>query len=291
MNRAIILLAGFLFISAGVATGIYQTMLNNEQRQAENFRHKLNEGEEFLSHNDPSSVSKAIQIFTELSARIEKGHRNYFQVNYNLALALEKKGEKKRALEKYRELSSFSLPKLEENRLRYSLGNILLMMNQEEEGKGLLKSVLSNSSDNILRAKTLAAIADYYYFKRNYNRARKNYVLALKEDAGNVKARIGWGRTLRAEGKDWAAYEVFDEYLAHDSILDPGKQKSVKSDYKTSVYERARDLFNKNFIVSQLIILIKPYLFLLVARLKKSHYTIWPKVLMLWDRLINPSSI
>ncbi|MCX8000111.1 MAG: hypothetical protein N3A69_14350, partial [Leptospiraceae bacterium] len=63
------------------------------------------------------------------------------------------------ALKTYKEIASLDgLSSQEREELEYRLGNLLLKLNQEEEGKAYLGYVLRNSENRELRSQALTSI-------------------------------------------------------------------------------------------------------------------------------------
>ncbi|TGK01444.1 hypothetical protein EHQ53_07870 [Leptospira langatensis] len=242
MNRSIILVTGFLFVCAGLLTGIYTAVIQDNDSSNRTILEKVREGEEFLKHSNPKSAEKALDIFAELSSK-DLGSDLSFRIQYDLGAALDKTGDKMRALGIFRELNQKEgLSREEKAKVAYGLGNLLLLLNRDEEGKGHLEEVLRTSSDNKLRSNALSAIADYYMKKGNYDQSRKNYVLALQEDPENVKARVRWGKSLRRMGKDWSAYDVYEDYVQADAYFDPDKV-AVDKEFRSGLLEKGRQLY------------------------------------------------
>ncbi|TGK20939.1 hypothetical protein EHO61_03525 [Leptospira fluminis] len=242
MNRSIILVTGFLFICAGLLTGIYTALIQENDSGNRSVLEKIREGEEYLKHSNAKSTEKALDIFSELSAK-ELPTQFGFRIKYDLGRALEKTNDKMLALGIYRELNQKDdLSREERAKVAYGLGNLLLKLNRDEEGKGHLEEVLRISGDNKLRSNALSAIADYYMKKGNYELSRKNYVLAIQEDPENVKARVRWGKSLRKMGRDWSAYDVYEDYVQADAYFDKDKS-SVDSEFRTGLLEKGRQLY------------------------------------------------
>lgn len=242
MNRSIILVTGFLFICAGLLTGIYTALIQENDSGNRSVLEKIREGEEYLKHSNAKSTEKALDIFSELSAK-ELPTKFGFRIKYDLGRALEKTNDKMLALGIYRELNQKDdLSREERAKVAYGLGNLLLKLNRDEEGKGHLEEVLRISGDNKLRSNALSAIADYYMKKGNYELSRKNYVLAIQEDPENVKARVRWGKSLRKMGRDWSAYDVYEDYVQADAYFDKDKS-SVDSEFRTGLLEKGRQLY------------------------------------------------
>lgn len=246
MNRSIVVLAGFLLISAGILTAVYQTLFQHNLQSQESVLERILEGEEYLRQSNESSKEKAISIFSELSAKSRDDFK--FRIQYNLGKALEKNGDKYRALEIYQKLNgNRSLTPEETELLGLSLGDLLLRMNRENEGRVHLDSVLRISTDRKIRSQVFKSIADYSFGKKDWETARKNYMLAIQEEPNFTDARIGLGRTLKKQGKDWAAFDLFDEYMEESAKMD-GTDKEVATEYKSDVYTKGKQFFaNKQY--------------------------------------------
>lgn len=166
MNRSIILITGFLFICAGLLIGVYQTTVQDEDSKRTSVLERIKEGEEYLKQTNPSATEKAVDIFSELSAK-EIPEEYSFRVKYDMGRALERNQDSLLALGIYRELNQKEgLSRDERSKVAYSMGNLLLQLNRDEEGKGHLEEVLRISADSKFRSNALSAIADYYMKKR-----------------------------------------------------------------------------------------------------------------------------
>ncbi|MCG9876704.1 MAG: tetratricopeptide repeat protein [Leptospiraceae bacterium] len=241
MNRSIIVLTGFLLISAGLMTAAYQTLFQKDLYAQEGILEKILEGEEYLQQTGDSSKSKAVSIFSELVAKNNPQYE--FRIKYNLAKALENSGDKYRALEIYQSINRTNdISITEQEKLSLSLGDLLLRMNRENEGRVHLDNVLRTSTDRKIRSKVFKSLADYNYNLSQWETARKNYVLAIQEDGNYTEARIGLGRVLKKQGKDYAAFDLFDGYLEESSRMD-GTDPKIESEYKSGVYEKAKTFF------------------------------------------------
>ncbi|MBP7281218.1 MAG: tetratricopeptide repeat protein [Leptospiraceae bacterium] len=250
MSRLIFVLVGFLFVAAGVLTAVHFMVNRAEEKTAESsaypFEERLKIAEELLSQSSKKSSQKALLLFTELSSKtIPEGLK--FRVTFGHAGALQKNKDRLRALDIYKELNQLpNLSKEERENLSYALGNLLLILNQEEEGRIHLNSVLQTSKDNKLRSKALLSIADYFMRKVKYENASKNYFLAVQEYPNNVQARIGWTRALRKLGKDFASYDIFENYSEEVSAIDKEETKPKVSEEKSAGFDKAKTLYNKN---------------------------------------------
>ncbi len=251
MSRLIFVIIGFLFVAGGVLTGVHFMVSRAEEKTFENnaypFEERLKIAEELLSQSSKKSSQKALLLFTELSSKSIPEPLK-FRVTFGHAGALQKNKDRLRALDIYKELNQTpNLSKEDRENLSYALGNLLLLLNQEEEGKIHLNSVLQTSRDNKLRSKSLLAIADYYMRKSKFENASKNYFLAVQEYPNNVQARIGWTRALRKLGKDFASYDIFENYSEEISTIEKEEPKPVvNSEDKSVGFDRAKTLYNKN---------------------------------------------
>ncbi|HMV45240.1 MAG TPA: tetratricopeptide repeat protein [Leptospiraceae bacterium] len=250
MSRLILVLVGFLFVAAGVLTGVYVMVNHAEEKTVENnaypFEERLKIAEELLNQSSKKSNQKALLLFTELSSK-SIPEKFQFRVRFGHAGALQKNKDRLRALDIYKELNQMSnLTKEERESLSYALGNVLLLLNQEEEGKIHLNSVLQTSKDSQLRSKALLSIADFYMRKGRYENASKNYFLAVQEYPNNVQARIGWTRALRKLGRDFASYDIFENYSEEIANIDKEEVKTPPpAEDKQTSFDRAKTLYNK----------------------------------------------
>lgn len=246
MNRSIIVLAGFLLISAGIFLGVYHLLFEKEAVSRETILEKILQGEEYLRQSSESSKEKAIVIFSELSAKTNPEF--HFRIHYNLAQALEKNGDSYRALEIYQSLNNQKNLTIEEQtKVSLALGNLYLKLDRGTEGKAHIEDVLRKSTDRKIRSLSFYALGNYYFHNKNWEEARKNFSLALEEDPHFTDARIGLGRSLKRLGKDYAAFDVFDHYLEESSRMD-GTNPKIVSEYKFSVFHQAKDFFiHKNY--------------------------------------------
>ena len=250
MSRLILILVGFIFVAAGVLTGVYVIVNHAEEKTVENnaypFEERLKIAEELLSQSSKKSSQKALLLFTELTSKTVPDIFR-FRVSFGHAGALQKNKDRLRALDIYKELNQMpNLSKEERENLSYALGNLLLLLNQEEEGKIHLNSVLQTSRDNKLRSKALLSIADFFMRKSKYENASKNYFLAVQEYPNNVQARIGWTRALRKLGKDFASYDIFENYSEEVSALDHVEPKVAVNEEKSAAFDKIKILYNKN---------------------------------------------
>jgi tetratricopeptide (TPR) repeat protein len=171
-------------------------------------------------------------LFNELaSQKIPKEY--FFRVKFGQAVALEKNKDRLLALKSYKEIAALEgLTPQEREELEYRLGNLLLKLNQEEEGKAYLGYVLRNSENRELRSQALTSIADYYFEQRRFDKSAENYSLALQEDRYNVRARVGLEQSLKNLGKDANYTDIFPENLDYLYSPEPNKQVFLREKKK-----------------------------------------------------------
>lgn len=241
MNRLVFVLIGFLLISIGVLTAVY--IIVNKSNSDYRFEEKLNEAEELLKQSKKRSASQALLIYTEILSK-EVPENLKFRAKFGHAIALQKNKDKLRALEIYKELNqTFNLSKEDKEKLSYQLGNLLLVLNQEEEGKAHLDFVLQTTKNNELKSKTFQSIADNFYRNSKIEQASKNYLLSIQEYPNNLHSRVGLMKTIRSLGRGIdliGDYQELDKPLIHQvpKIKETIKEKSIS-------FEKAKTLYNK----------------------------------------------
>lgn len=251
MNQTILKILGVVFIFLGLVAGAF-VYFNESQSKKEDFLVKLKEGEEYLKQTNKVSNRKALMLFNELAA--QKIPKEYlFRVKFGQAVALEKNKDRLLALKTYKEIASMDgLTPQEREDLEYRLGNLLLKLNQEEEGKAYLGYVLRNSENRELRSQALTSIGDYYFEQRRFDKSAENYSLALQEDRYNVRARVGLEQSLKNLGKAVNYTDVFPENL--DYLYSPEttklfpKQEEKGAPTSSKWFERGRRAYlNKEY--------------------------------------------
>lgn len=93
MSRLILVLVGFLFVAAGVLTGVYVMVNHAEEKTVENnaypFEERLKIAEELLNQSSKKSNQKGLLLFTELSSK-SIPEKFQFRVRFGHAGALQK---------------------------------------------------------------------------------------------------------------------------------------------------------------------------------------------------------
>ena len=184
MNKSLLLGVGSFLLGTGVLVGTYVLIKEKNSYKSQvvniitpdNIEEKLKEGEELLKQTNKISIEKALNLFNELASK-ETSPELKFRIKLGQAVALEKNKDRLVALEIYKELNhSDYITKEGIENIGYHLGNLLLRLNQEEEGKAHLEEVLRMSQDRKLRSNSLSSIADFYYKRKEFDKARKNYI-------------------------------------------------------------------------------------------------------------------
>lgn len=241
INKNSLIIIGFVLLSAGILLSIYVYSINQRNAERNQIIEKIKEGNTLLNQKSQKSGIKALSIFTELSSK--ENHKDLqFDIQYGLANALERNKDSVLALEIYEKLNQYpNLSKIQREKVSYSLGNILLSMNREEEGKSHLNLVLQKCDDKKLRAKVFISLGDYNLKNNQYDEARKNFLLALQEDPGNTYGRLGWKMSLDLLGYTWDPYDLESEYGKIESQnYSQAKNKIVKKTYRSRSIKKAK---------------------------------------------------
>lgn len=284
MSKSIFGVIGTSLILIGLMIGGYVLSrdiksISNQQTinlvTPENVEEKLKEGELLLSQNNKQSTEKALGLFNELAAKnttTEFANR----IRMGLAIALIKNHDRLVALEVFRELNQVKdLKKEEREKVSYHLGSILLQINQEEEGKAHLEDVLRTSENNKFRSGAFFSLANFYLKRKEYDKARKNYILSIHEDPNNIHARIGWRRAIRAMGRDMDSPDLLDDYIDEHPVAQY-RQEEHKENSKQGIsnLERGRSLYDRKDYSKAIIFLNKALKYPLdsISRERVYHY-------------------
>ncbi|MCB1142883.1 MAG: tetratricopeptide repeat protein [Leptospiraceae bacterium] len=253
MNKSLLLGVGSFLLGTGVLVGTYVLIKEKNSYKSQvvniitpdNIEEKLKEGEELLKQTNKISIEKALNLFNELASK-ETSPELKFRIKLGQAVALEKNKDRLVALEIYKELNhSDYITKEGRENIGYHLGNLLLRLNQEEEGKAHLEEVLRMSQDRKLRSNSLSSIADFYYKRKEFDKARKNYILAVHEDPNNLHARIGWTRALRSLGRDLNSIDIFDDYLEETPLESSKNEPKPKSVHGSKYFEKGKYYYDR----------------------------------------------
>ena len=240
------IILGFIFITLSSFFFIRYFEYKDLKQEKKLILEKILEGEEYLKRHNKKSIEKSIEIFSKLKSKNVKFY--YFRIRYNLARSLEKNGERLLALKIYRKLNqSKNLMKEEKIKNNLALGNLLLLLNRNTEGIAFLKSVITRSSDKNIRSQAFLFLGNYYFKKRKYQEANKNYKSSLEENYRNSKARVYLGETLKKLGKKNYYEAIYDDYIKSSAYFDPDGKK-ITTKYKITIFESGRKAFiNKKY--------------------------------------------
>ena len=255
MSKNFFAIAGTTLILLGILIGGY--VLSREFKSIsaqqtinvvtpENVEEKLKEGEILLLQNNRQSTEKALSLFNELAAKNTSLEFNT-RIRFGLAVSLYKNKDRLVALEIFKELNQIKELKREEReKISYHLGNILLQINQEEEGKAHLEDVLRSSDNHKLRSGAFVSLANFYMKRRDFDKARKNYILSVYEDPNNIHARIGWRKSIRSLGRNMDSLDLFDDYLEEQPVAQYKEQENHENSRNgISNLEKGRYFFDR----------------------------------------------
>lgn len=284
LSRSIFGVIGTTLVLLGLLVGGYvlsrdiKTISNQQTINVvtpENVEEKLKEGELLLQQNNRQSTEKALSLFNELSAKnttLEFSNR----IRLGLGVALTKNQDRLVALEVFRELNQAKdLKKEEREKVSFHLGSILLQINQEEEGKAHLEDVLRSSENHKLRSGSFYALANFYLKRKEYDKARKNYILSIHEDPNNIHARIGWRRAIRALGRDMDSPDLLDDYIDEHPVAQYRQEEHRENSKQGISYlEKGRALYDRKDFSRAIGFLSKALKFPLdtVGRERAFHY-------------------
>jgi tetratricopeptide (TPR) repeat protein len=254
MTKSLILGIGSFLVGSGILVGSYVIFKENQFPKEAQFtvispekvEEKLLEGEELLKQTNKLSIEKALMIFNELASK-NVSPEVRFRIKFGQAVALEKNKDRLVALEIYKDLNQTKdLEKNGREKVGYHLGNLLLRLNQEEEGRAHLEEVLRTSENRKLRSLSLISIADFYYKRKEFDKAKKNYILSVHEDPNNIHARIGWTRALRAQGKDLNSLDLFDDYIEEPQMELPSiPSKQLVPGDVSNLFQKGKHFFDR----------------------------------------------
>ena len=198
---------------------------------------QLREGDEYLRQNSREAARSASVIFNRVLARDLSPRLNELAA-YGLALSLEKLDDRQAALNYYRQLHGQGVqdPELR-TKVEFSLGRLLLYIDHEEEGSALLKPLLARTEDRLLKSKIHEAFGNFALARGQRNRAEANFRIALKYDPENLAAERGRAAALKGQGRAWAAYKQYDDYLITSGNLAPAKNQQVRRELDVDVYK------------------------------------------------------
>lgn len=246
--QKLILAGGFLLLSGGIVLLAFDRFgssspmrfLNVERNENEfqKAERQLVEADEYLRQNSAESARKALDLFNSVLSRNLKPELNYMS-RYGLGMSLEKLDDNAAALEHYRSLKA-EQDKLSadlRDKVDYSLGRLLLVINHEVEGRSLLESLLARTNDARMKSKIHTAFGQFYLAHGDRRRAGENFNIALKYFPENLQAEIGRANAESGVRRSMY-YEYYDEYLTGNSHLAPADRRArVASQVRETAYE------------------------------------------------------
>ncbi|MCB1321914.1 MAG: hypothetical protein KDK34_16780, partial [Leptospiraceae bacterium] len=197
---------------------------------------QLREADEYLRQNSIDSARRASVIFNRVRARDVSPRINHL-AEYGLAVALEKMGDRAAALSTYRKLRDEGVDDSElSEKVDYSLGKLFLYINHEEEGRSLLEALLARTRDEHLKSRIHTAYGVFYMKKGDRQRAEENFRVALKYNPENLQAEQLRAAAVQGQGRDWAAYEYYDDYLVGNANLEPHERQHLMGELRSEAY-------------------------------------------------------
>ncbi len=198
---------------------------------------QLREAEEYLRQNSKEAARQALAIFNRVLAQNFNEDLNQ-KAKYGMAAALERLEENSAALAYYRELRKEKIkdPQIRD-KVDYALGRFYLYLNHEEEGRSLLKGLLSRTEDKQLKSKIFSTFGMFYLRRKEAKRAEENFRVALKYNPENLEAEKGRARAVKGQGRDWTAYRHYDDYLFSTQNLDPAKLQKEKKAIEQEIFD------------------------------------------------------
>jgi tetratricopeptide (TPR) repeat protein len=246
--QKLILAGGFLLLSGGIVLLAFDRFGSNapirflnverNENEVQKAERQLTEADEYLRQNSAESARKALDLFNSVLSR-NLGERINQMSRYGLGMALEKLDDNAAALEHYRGLKT-EQDKLSQDlrdKVDYSLGRLLLVINHETEGRSLLEALLARTNDGRLKSRIHTAFGQFYLARGDRRRAGENFNIALKYFPENLQAEIG--RANAASGvRRSMYYEYYDEYLTGNSHLAPADRRNrTAGQLRDSTYE------------------------------------------------------
>jgi len=266
--QKLILAGGFLLLSGGIVLLAFDRFGSNSpirflnvernENEIQKAERQLTEADEYLRQNSSESARKALDLFNSVLSR-NLGERLNQMSRYGLGLSLEKLDDNAAALEHYRglKLDQDKLAPEMRDKVDYSLGRLLLVINHETEGRSLLEALLARTNDGRLKSKIHTAFGQFYLARGDRQRAGENFNIALKYFPENLQAEIGRANASSGVRRSMY-YEYYDEYLTGNSHLAPADRRNRTSNqvretayegglraYRSGRYQEAVELFGR----------------------------------------------
>lgn len=203
----------------------------------EELRSDMLRAEEYLRQNSKDSAKKAMELYTNILSY--DTDRKVNQVaRFGLASALYRLGDDRRALEHLRTLKREDIGdrSLLDN-VDFLLGRILLLAGHEDEGRSILQSLISRTTDRIILSRVHSAFGDYYAKKGDRAKAKKSYRIAVEYYPDNFHAAFSGESARRFADMTESDPDLFDIHLADDIFR---KEEPEKSDTKKDNKDRKK---------------------------------------------------
>lgn len=266
--QKLILAGGFLLLTGGIVLLSYDRFrkdgpirvlqVERNENEVEKADRQLKEADEYLRQNSQESARKALDLFNSVLSRGLNERVDQY-ARYGLAMALEKIDDPATALEHLRWLKQ-NQSKIEsqdlKDRVDYSLGRLLLVINHEMEGKALLESLLARTNDQRMKSRIHTAYGHYFLGRGDRQRAQENFNIALKYFPENLQAEMGRANAVSGQRRSMY-YEYYDEYLTGNANLNPAQRNRDARNlqettydagiraYRSGRYQDAIDLFGR----------------------------------------------
>ena len=242
-SKAKIFILGLAFFIGGLVILASYSTPDFQFFPREDFHVKLREAQEYLKQNSEESAKEALRLFNQILAN-DISERLNQQAKYGIAATLERLGENAAALEYYRELQQSHIddPQIR-NQVDYALGRFYLYLDYELEGRSLLNPLLSRIIDAKFKSKIYSTYGMYYLSKKEIKRAEANFRVALKYDQENLEAEHGRAKAVKGQGRDWAAYRYYDDYIVSAKALEPDKVEEVRANLADSIFNSGIQAF------------------------------------------------
>lgn len=218
-------------------------------RTKEKLRSELIMADEYLKQNSVESIRKALDIYNKIYSFAQEEDLKQL-AKFGLSYSLYRLNDENRSLQHLRELKSRKIinPALEEE-IDYLLGRILLLGDNEEEGKAILQNLLAKTNSKELKSRIHSTFGDYYYKKKNYQRAQKNYFLALRYNPDHLYAeRVS--QNLKQNKKylpiEYENYNFETPTGILDKVKEKQKEEKKSKDTKTIKKQETTQKIERN---------------------------------------------
>ncbi len=244
-NRYMII--GLLIILIAFGFVVVNQEVFNPQKKAKIL---ITKGKFYMEQSDKAALRKAVDEFTTAASLYPESSYGK-EALYYLANTYEKMGMLDIAAGKYKELEQAKINENLKKRVRFKIAKLQILRSYTDEGVSGLMVLLANTRDKSMRSEIYTELGNYYRRLKRYNKAQRNYEIALSEDSLNREARIKLAEILGLLGKHKAAYSVYENYLSYLGDLDPLKPEVVAR-YRGEVVERGKNLFRKGKVAQAL---------------------------------------